>query len=131
MYNRIAPMFLVDDVDGVLGFYKDVFGAKLQYSLPDKPPFEWASLLLEETEMMFWKKEAAQKEYPDVPLTSDKPTNVIIYVYVEDVDKLYERVKGKVTVVMKPKDQFYGILEFTIRDPFDFIWTFAQVVDKE
>jgi uncharacterized glyoxalase superfamily protein PhnB len=59
MYNRIAPMFLVDDVDGVLGFYKEVFGAKLQYSLPDKPPFEWASLLLEETEMMFWKKDAA------------------------------------------------------------------------
>ena len=46
---------------------------------------------------------------------------------VEDIDKLYEHVKDEVTVVMKPKDQFYGIREFTIRDPFDFVWTFAQI----
>jgi len=131
MYKKVAPMFLVDDVDKAMGFYKDVFGARLQYSLPDKPPFEWVSLLLEETEIMFWKKEAAQKEYPDASLISDKQGNVIIYVYVEDIDKLYERIKDNVTVIMKPKDQFYGIREFTVQDPFDFIWTFAQVRGKE
>ena len=131
MYNRVAPMFLVDDVDKAMRFYQDVIGAKLQYSLPDKPPFEWVSLLLEETEIMFWQKEAAQKEYPDVPLTSDKPSNLIAYVYVKDIDKLYERLKDKVKVVMKPKDQFYGIREFTAQDPFGFIWTFAQERVKE
>ncbi len=131
MYKKVAPMFLVDDVDKAVGFYKDVFGAKLQYSLPDKPPFEWASLLLEETEIMFWKKDTAQKEYPDVPFTSDKPSNVIVYVYVEDIDKLYERIKDRVTVIMKPKDQFYGIREFTIQDPFGFVWTFAQVRENK
>jgi uncharacterized glyoxalase superfamily protein PhnB len=104
---------------------------KLQYSLPVKPPFEWVSLLLEETEIMFWKKEAAQKEYPDLPLTSDKPSNVIIYMYVENIDRLYEQVKDKVTVVMKLKNQFYGIREFTICDCFEIVWTFAQVKDED
>ena len=60
MYRKVAPMFLVDDVDKSVRLYQDVFGAKLQHSLPDKPPFEWVSLLLEQTEIMFWKKEAAQ-----------------------------------------------------------------------
>lgn len=57
MYRNIAPMFLVDDVDKAVAFYKDVFGAKLQHSLPDKPQFEWVSILLEQTEIMFWKKD--------------------------------------------------------------------------
>jgi len=28
---------------------------------------------------------------------------------------------------MEPRDQFCGIREFTIRDPFGFVLTFAQV----
>jgi uncharacterized glyoxalase superfamily protein PhnB len=131
MYKKVAPMFLVDDADKAMRFYQEILGAKLQYNLPDKSPFEWVSLLLEETEIMFWKKEAAQKEYLDVPLISEKQGNLIVYVYVEDIDQLYERVKDKVTVVMEPRDQSYGIREFTIQDPFGFIWTFAQVRDKE
>jgi len=127
MYKKVAPMFLVDDVDKAVSFYQEVFGARLRHSLPDAPPFEWVSLLLEETEIMFWKNDAAQKEYPDAALISHKPGNVIVYVYVEEIDKLYERIQDKVTVVMEPKDQSYGIREFTIRDPFGFIWTFAQI----
>ena len=118
MYKKVAAMFLVDDVDKAADFYKEVFRAKLQYSLPDKPPFEWVSLLLEETEIMFWKKDAAQKEYPDVALISHKPSNVIVYVYVEEIDKLFGRVKDEVTVIIEPKDQVYGMREFTIQDPF-------------
>jgi uncharacterized glyoxalase superfamily protein PhnB len=127
MYKKLAPMFLVDDVDKAVSFYQEVFGTRLRHSLPDAPPFEWVSILLEDMEIMFWKKEAAQKEYPDVSVTSEEPGNLIVYVYVEDVDQLYERVKDKVTVLMEPKDQFYGIREFTIRDCFGFIWTFAEI----
>ena len=59
MYQKVAPLFLVYNVDNAMRFYQDVFGAKLQYSLPGRPPFEWVSLMLEETEIMFWKKDAA------------------------------------------------------------------------
>lgn len=127
MYKKVAPMLLVDDVDKAVAHYQEVFGAKLQYSLPKTSPYEWVSLLLGDVEIMFWQKEAAQKEYPGVPLTSQKPRNLILYVYVEDVDTLYNRIKDKVTVLMEPKDQSYGIREFTIQDCFDFILTFAQI----
>lgn len=120
-------MLLVDDVDKAVGYYTEVFGAKLQYSLPKTSPYEWVSLLLGDVEIMFWQKEAAQKEYPAVSLTSEKPGNLIIYVYVADIDNLYERTKDKATVIMKPKDQPYGIREFTVLDCFDIILTFAQV----
>jgi uncharacterized glyoxalase superfamily protein PhnB len=46
---------------------------------------------------------------------------------VKDIDTLFERIKDKVAILMKPKDQFYGIREFTVQDRFDFILTFAQI----
>ncbi len=130
MYQKVAPMLLVDDVDKAVTHYQDVFDAKLQYSLPKAPPFEWVSLLLDDVEIMFWQKDAAKMEYPDVPLTSEKPGNLIIYVYVKDIDALYERIKDKVIVLMEPKDQSYGIREFTIRDWSNLVLTFAQVMAR-
>lgn len=127
MYQKAAPMFLVDDVGVALAYYQEVFDAKLQHSLPEAAPFEWVSLLLGDIEVMFWQKEAAQKEYPGVPLTSERPSNFILYVYIEDVDTLYERIKDKVTLLMEPTDQFYGIREFTVRDSLGVMLTFAQI----
>ena len=129
MFRAVTPMLLVDDVNKAVAFYQDVLGARLRYSLPQNPPFEWASLLLGDVEFMFWQREAAQREYSDVLLSSGKPSDFMVYVYVDNVHALYELVKCKVTVLQEPKDQFYGIREFTVRDPFGFILTFAQMVE--
>jgi len=60
MYQKIAPMFLVENVDKVVEWYKDVFGAKFQASFPKEPPFEWVSLMLGDVEIMFSLKESAK-----------------------------------------------------------------------
>ena len=125
MFRKVAPMLLVENVDRVVRFYREVLGAKLSASLPESPPFEWASLELGEVELMLWDKEAARKEYPGLVIP-ENPASFIAYIYVDDVDVLYERVKGMAEVLMAPVDQFYGVREFTIRDPFGFILTFAQ-----
>lgn len=126
MYVKVVPMLLVDDVDEAAAFYQEVFGAVLSHTLPETNPFEWVSLLFDDVEVMIWHIEAAQKECPAVSLAP--APNSITYVYVEDVDTLYERVREKVTVLMHPKDQPYGIREFTVQDRFGFIFTFAQIV---
>ena len=46
-------MLLADDVNKAIAWYQDIFGAKLYYSMPETPPFEWASLLLSDIELMF------------------------------------------------------------------------------
>jgi uncharacterized glyoxalase superfamily protein PhnB len=127
MCQKVAPMLLVDDVDKAVSHYREVFDAKLQYSLPKAPPYQWASLLLGDAEIMFWQKQAARKEYSGVALTSKKPGNLILYLYVEDIDASYGRIKDKVKVLMQPKDQFYGIREFAVKDCFGFVSTFAQI----
>ncbi len=128
MFQKVAPMFLVDNVDQAVAWYRDMLGAKLQHSLPGIPPLEWASLLLGDIEVMFSQKKAAQKWYSDKVTVSDIPANFIAYVYVKDVDSLYERVRGPAEVIMAPVDQDYGLRELAIRDPFGFILIFAQVI---
>lgn len=129
MYQKVAPMFLVKNVDEVADWYRNVLGAKLHASLPKNPPFEWVSLLLDDVEIMFSKQRAAQRWYSDSVTISETPANFITYIYVKQVNKLYERIEGRVKIIMDPTDQWYGIREFAIRDPFGFILIFAQIIE--
>lgn len=128
MYKKVAPMFLVDDVRKAMAWYKDMLGAKLQHNFPDEQPFEWISLLLGEVEIMLADKQSAQRWYSDKVRVSTSPANIIAYIYLEGIDSLYERVEGKVELVFRPADKFYGVREFAIRDPFGFVLIFAEIL---
>ncbi|MEO0115316.1 MAG: VOC family protein [candidate division WOR-3 bacterium] len=129
MYQKVAPMFLVENVDKAVEWYKDIFGAEPQASLPKEPPFEWVSLMLGDMEIMFSQKKSAQKWYSENVIVAEKPANFIAYIYVEDANNLYDRIKDKVKIIMEPVDQWYGIREFAIQDPFGIILIFAQIVE--
>jgi uncharacterized glyoxalase superfamily protein PhnB len=124
MYRAFALMLLVDDVNKAVAWYQDILGAKLQYSMPKTPPFEWASLLLGDIELMFSRKKSAQQWYK--VQVSEEPANFIIYLYVTDASILYDKIKDKVRIIMEPTDQPYGVREFAFQDPFGFILIFAQ-----
>ncbi len=128
MYRSIAPMLLVDEVKRGIRFCREILGARLAAVHPEKLPHEWATLKFGEVEIMLWRKDGAREEYPGLEIP-ESPASFIAYVYVDDVDDLYERVKGKAEVLMEPKDQFYGLREFTIRDPYGFVFTFAQELE--
>lgn len=51
---------------------------------------------------------------------------VDLYVYSDNVDNLYERIKNRVEIVEGLHNTFYGMREFIIRDPNRFWITFAQ-----
>ena len=51
---------------------------------------------------------------------------VDLYVYTDEVDKLYERLKDRVDVFEAPHDTFYGMHELIIRDLNRFWITFGQ-----
>lgn len=128
MYQNVALMFLVDKVDEAASWYQKILGAKLQYSMPKTPPYEWVSLLLDGVELMLAQKGAAQQWYTDKVPVSEKPSNFIAYFYVKDVNALYDKIKDKVKVIMDPTDQPHGIREFAIQDASGFILIFAQII---
>jgi uncharacterized glyoxalase superfamily protein PhnB len=59
------------------------------------------------------------------PSTSHR-REVDLYIYTEDVDDLYRRLKDRVDVQAGPHDTFYGMREFILRDINRFWITFGQ-----
>jgi len=50
-----------------------------------------------------------------------------VYVYVDDVDKHFERAKSAgATILSEPKDQFYGDRTYGAADVEGHHWSFAQ-----
>lgn len=128
IFQKFAPMFLVDNIDKVVKWYQDVLGAEIFASLPKNPPYEWVSLRLGDVEIMFSLKKSAQNWYSKNVVVSEKLSNFIGYIYVQDIDGLYQKIEDKVKVIMEPVDQPYGIREFAIKDPFGITLIFAQII---
>ena len=69
--------------------------------------------------------ELGEARYPEQPL----PT--AIYLYVDDVDTIYEQaLKAGGTSMLAPTDQAYGDRNAWVKDPFDNVWYIAAPVKR-
>jgi len=73
-------------------------------------------------------------EWPTMPSRAPKPDGsspVVIFVYVEDVDKTVERAVAKgATVIIQPQNQFWGDRIAWVMDPAGHVWTIATRIDE-
>jgi PhnB protein len=61
----------------------------------------------------------------------DGSSPVVIFVYVEDVDRTVERaVAGGASVLMPAQDQFWGDRTAWIMDPSGHVWTVASRIEE-
>ena len=69
------------------------------------------------------------KEYPGF---AGKPIGCTgtLFVEVEGINALHDRLHGKVKVVMPIETKFYGMREFAIEDPDGYVITFAERVPQ-
>jgi uncharacterized glyoxalase superfamily protein PhnB len=117
MSERIVPMIHVPDVRATVDWYVDI-GFKIVDTYDDGGDgLSFAILELGSSEVMF--------NTGGQPSTL-KRREVDLYIYTENIDELFDRLKDRVEVVEPPHDQFYGMREFIIRDINRFWITFAQ-----
>ena len=73
-------------------------------------------------------------EWPSLPSRAPKPDGsspVVIFVYVEDVDKTLERaIANGGTVIVQPQNQFWGDRIAWIMDPAGHVWTIATRIEE-
>ncbi|MBI4580540.1 MAG: hypothetical protein HY718_12610, partial [Planctomycetes bacterium] len=64
----------------------------------------------------------------ELPIPADRPVggSIVLYVETADAKPLYERLKGKVSVLSDLHDTFYGKREFYIQDCNGYILGFAS-----
>jgi uncharacterized glyoxalase superfamily protein PhnB len=127
-FKKLTPNLVVANVERSLAFYVDTLGFERGMTVPDASPFVFASVTSGSVEVFFNDVAAAVKEYPAFDGRPIGATGTL-FIEVEGVDALHDRLKSTVKIVMPIVTQFYGTREFAIADPDGYIITFAERMD--
>ena len=124
-FKKLTPNLLVANVERSLAFYVDTLGFARGMTVPDASPLVFASVTGGPVEIFFNDAAGAIKEYPGF---GGKPIGATgtMYIEVEGVDALHDRLKANVPIAMPILTQFYGMREFAITDPDGYVITFAE-----
>jgi uncharacterized glyoxalase superfamily protein PhnB len=112
----VRPMIHVPDVRVTMEWYRSV-GFELVSTNEDDGKVDWALLSFGDGQVMF---------NAGGTLSSAARREVDLYINTDDVEGLYERLKGHVDVHQGIHDTFYGMREFIVRDVNGFWVTFGE-----
>ena len=112
----LRPMIRVPDVRRTAEWYVSI-GFTLNDVFEDEGEMTWAALSFGEGAVMF---NAGGRTSPD-----DR-RDVDLYLDVDDVAALFERIRDRVQILEPLHTTFYGMREFIIRDLNGFWITFGQ-----
>jgi PhnB protein len=127
-YPQVSASLSVEDAGAAITFYTDVLGATERLRLPTPDgKIAHAELQFGDSVVML------ADEVPDMDYRSPKAvggTPVTMFVYVEDVDAVFDRaVKAGAKVLRPVETQFYGDRTGTFEDPFGHRWSIATHVE--
>ena len=127
-YPQVTPYLIVDGADAAIGFYTKVLGATERMRMPSPGNrIGHAELELGDSLIML------ADEHPDMGIVgpgSVGGTPVMISVYVEDVDAVFDRALAEgAKSVRQVGDQFYGDRSGQFEDPFGHRWSIATHVE--
>jgi PhnB protein len=127
-YPQVTPYLIVDGGDAAIAFYTKVLGAKERMRMPSPGDrIGHAELELGDSLVML------ADEHPDMGIVGPKTvggTPVMISVYVEDVDSVFERALSEGANSVRPvENQFYGDRTGQFEDPFGHRWSIATHVE--
>ena len=118
----------VKDAAKAIEFYKKAFGVKEKFRLVEPSgrighaelDFGGPTLMLSD-------------EFPEYGIKAPQTTgatSVSIHLHVDDSDEVIRRaVEAGATIVIEPKDQFYGERSGRVRDPFGHEWNIGHHIE--
>lgn len=127
-HPRLTPYLSVRDAGAAILFYTTVFGAREQARM-SAPDGSIAHAELEIGGSLLMLAEAVEEiGFRDPKALGGTP--VILHLYVEDVDRVYNRALHEgATAVSPAEDQFYGDRTAQLDDPFGHRWNIATHVE--
>jgi len=122
MQKKVVPMFHVPDVRKTVDWYRDIgFDVTVTYD-DHGGGMSFAMVSFGTGEVMFSSGGR---------LSTRHRREVDLYVYTQDIDDLYDRIKDRVEIVEGPHNMFYGMREIIVRDLNGFWITFGQEVPPD
>jgi uncharacterized glyoxalase superfamily protein PhnB len=124
-YYTITPHLIIQGAAKAIDFYKKAFGAEEMFRMPgpDGKTVMHAEMKIGNSPIMI------ADEFPSMGCRGPKALGgspVTIHLYVQDVDKFYQRaVEAGATATMPPQDMFWGDRYGKLTDPFGHVWSVA------
>jgi PhnB protein len=123
-YQVVTPYLIIKGAARAIEFYKQVFGAVERMRIPAGPDtVGHAELTVGGSVIML------ADEFPSMGALSPQTVGgspVMIHLYVEDVDAVFNRAVAAGATVLQPlEDKFYGDRSGSITDPFGHRWGIA------
>ena len=128
-FGLLTPFLVVREPAKSLAFYQAAFGFEPgDVMTDDAQTITHADLRLQGTVILM-----LSPEYPDgsrlAPITSGAKPSSLFYVYVPDVDSLFQQAKaGGATVLAEPADMPWGDRLTTLADLDGYHWNFATQI---
>jgi PhnB protein len=119
-YHTVNTYLTVENASGLIEFIKKAFNGEETFNMkhPDGKVMHAALKIGDSTIMI--------SEVMD----NMQPQNAMLYLYVEDVDKLYKQaIAAQGTVVREPRDEFYGDRAGAVKDNFGNTWWIAKHIE--
>ena len=127
-YHTVTPHLIVNDGAAALEFYKKAFGAVELFRMtrPDGR-IGHAEIKIGDSPVML------ADEHPEMGALSPQSVGgspVSIYLYVADVDAIFNQAVAAGASVVRPlQNQFYGDRTGGVKDPFGYQWYIATHVE--
>jgi PhnB protein len=124
-YTTVTPYLLYENSGAAIEFLTDAFGFTEKYRMHDENGrVNHAEVTLGDGLVMFG---SPGEDYKSPKKLGGKTQ--LVYVYVDDVDKHFERAKAAgARITREPQDQFYGDRTYAAEDPEGHEWSFATRV---
>ena len=119
-YHSVTPYMIVDNATKLIDFIKQTFNAEeRERIMVPGGRVSHAELKIGDSVVMLSDPSEEFKAMPSM-----------IYVYVDDIDRVYARaLEAGATPLREPKNQFYGDRNANIKDPFGNVWGIATHIE--
>ncbi len=127
-YHTVTPALTVERCSEAIEFYKRAFGATERYVMPG-PDGMVAHAELQIGDSVVMLSDPFPQASTRAP-TDLGGTTFSVFLYVEDVDKIFNQaVEAGATVAMPLENQFWGDRFGTVIDPYGHAWGMATHVE--
>ncbi|HWK07629.1 MAG TPA: VOC family protein [Puia sp.] len=121
--ENISPNIYVRNIQQTVDFYK-LMGFEIVTTVPDKGDPIFVMMRCGGVTFMFQTFESIENILPLV--SRNDGGSLLLYIKVENIRALFEKIKDKVTVLHGLEKTFYGATEFSVKDNNNYLLTFAE-----